>query len=84
MVAEKTQGENINELPSSMETENEGNEKIISVVCVWLLRKLWERMETEKSNLFFLGSNLLFCCKEKDGNGKKNETFFFFFEFLNL
>ena len=33
-----------------METENEGNENFLSVVGVWLLRKLLERMETEKSN----------------------------------
>ena len=75
LVAEKTEWENRNEVPSSMETENEGNEKILSVVGVWLLRKLWERMETEKSNPFF-GSNLLFGCKENEGNRKKNETFF--------
>ena len=76
LVAEKTEWENGNEVPSSMETENEGNEKILSVVGVWLLRKLWERMETEKYNPFF-GSNLLFGCKENEGNRKKNETFFF-------
>ena len=76
LVAEKTEWENGNEVPSSMETENEGNEKVLSVVGVWLLRKLWERMETEKSNPFF-GSNLLFGCKENEGNRKKNETFFF-------
>ena len=80
LVAEKTEWKNRNEVPSSMETENEGNEKILSVVGVWLLRKLWERMETEKYNPFF-GSNLLFGCKENERNGKKNETFFFFGNF---
>ena len=55
MVAEKTEGENRNEVASSMETENEGNEKFLSVIGVWLLRKLLERMETEKSNPFLGG-----------------------------
>ena len=77
LVAEKTEWENRNEVPSSMETENEGNEKILSVVGVWLLRKLWERMETEKYNPLF-GSNLLFGCKENEGNKKIMKLFFFF------
>ena len=50
MVAKKTEDENRNEVDSSMEIENEGNEIFLSVVGVWLLRKLLERMETEKSN----------------------------------
>ena len=71
LVAEKTEGENRNEVPSSMETENEGNEKIISVVCVWLLRKLWERMETEKSNLVCFGVKFTVLLQRKRREWKK-------------
>ena len=78
MVAEKTEGENRNEVASAMETENEGNEKNLSVVGVWLLRKLWERMETEKPNPF-LGGQIYCLVAEKMKEMEKRMKLFLFF-----
>ena len=61
MVVEKTKGEN-------------GNELFFPQFC-WCL--VVERTEGENGNLkfeSFLGSNLLFGCKENEGSGKKNEN----------
>ena len=77
LVAEKTEWKNRNEVPSSMETENEGNEKILSVVGVWLLRKLWERMETEKSNPFLGGQIYCLVAKKMKEMEKGMKLFFF-------
>ena len=60
-----------------METENEGNEKNLSVVGVWLLRKLWERMETEKPNPF-LGGQIYCLVAEKMKEMEKRMKLFFF------
>ena len=66
-----------------METENEGNEKNLSVVGVWLLRKLRERMETEKPNPF-LGGQIYCLVAKKMKEMEKRMRLFFFWEFLNL
>ena len=67
-----------------METENEGNEKNLSVVGVWLLRKLWERMEIEKPNPFLGGQIYCLVAEKMKEMEKRMKLFFFFWEFLNL
>ena len=62
-----------------MEIENEGNEIFLSVVGVWLLRKLWERMETKKSNPFLGGQIYCLVAKKMKEMEKRMKLFFFFF-----